>query len=71
MTSTTTSADLDAGRVLPEIEAARRCGLSAVHFARLRKEGIGPRFVQLGIRRVGYRLGDIDAWIEARLQGKP
>lgn len=61
--------DPDAGKVVAEDEAAARCCLSTKHFRRLRSRGEGPRFVQLAERRVGYRRGDIDAWIEARLAG--
>jgi len=53
-------------RVMTEREAARYCSLSVVHFRRLRKSQKGPRFVQLGIRRIGYRVGDLLAWLEKR-----
>ena len=53
-------------RVISEAEAARHCGLSVAHFRRLRKTEKGPRYVQLGIRRVGYRVGDLLAWLEER-----
>lgn len=53
-------------RVVTETEAARYCGLSVVHFRRLRKNEHGPRFVQLGVRRIGYRIGDLLAWLDDR-----
>ena len=56
-------------RVITESEAAALCSLSVVHFRRLRKAGTGPRFVQLGMRRLGYRLRDVEGWIDARLSG--
>jgi predicted DNA-binding transcriptional regulator AlpA len=56
-------------RVIIETEAARYCGLSVVHFRRLRKNEQGPRFVQLGVRRIGYRVGDLLAWLDLRSSG--
>ncbi len=53
-------------RVITETEAARYCGLSVVHFRRLRKNEQGPRFVQLGVRRIGYRVGDLLSWLDRR-----
>lgn len=53
-------------RVITETDAARYCGLSVVHFRRLRKNARGPRFVQLGVRRIGYRIGDLLAWLDDR-----
>ena len=53
-------------RVITEDQAARYCGLSVVHFRRLRKTEKGPRYVQLGVRRIGYRIGDLLAWLEDR-----
>lgn len=53
-------------RVVTESQAAQYCGLSVVHFRRLRKNETGPRFVQLGVRRIGYRIGDLLTWLEDR-----
>jgi|GEM_PF-6387573 len=53
-------------RVITEAEAARYCGLSVAHFRRLRKNLQGPRFVQLSVRRIGYRIGDLLAWLDDR-----
>lgn len=53
-------------RVVTESQAARYCGLSVVHFRRLRKDETGPRFVQLGVRRIGYRIGDLLTWLDDR-----
>ena len=56
-------------RVITETDAARYCGLSVVHFRRLRKNDQGPRFVQLGVRRIGYRVGDLLSWLDDRSSG--
>ncbi|HMU49901.1 MAG TPA: DNA-binding protein [Geminicoccaceae bacterium] len=69
--ATVTIVDPDAGKVITEVEAADRCTLSVVYLRELRRTGRGPRFVQLTERRIGYRRGDVDAFIEARLQDPP
>ena len=52
--------------VLTEDEAARMLRLSARTMQRLRLDGEGPRFVKLTGRRIGYAIGDLQAWIRAR-----
>jgi predicted DNA-binding transcriptional regulator AlpA len=54
-------------RVVSEARAAELAGVSLVHFRRLRRQSKGPRFVRLGERRLGYRLGDVVDWIDKRL----
>lgn len=54
-------------RVVSEGHAAELVGLSLGHFRRLRRQSNGPRFVRLGERRLGYRLGDVFEWIDKRL----
>lgn len=56
-------------RVISESEAARYCCLSLVHFRRLRREQLGPRYVRITQRRIGYRFRDLADWIEQRLCG--
>jgi predicted DNA-binding transcriptional regulator AlpA len=58
---------LEHRRVIDEVRAAELVGLSAVHLRRLRQQGKGPRYVRLGSRRLGYRLGDVFEWVDARL----
>jgi predicted DNA-binding transcriptional regulator AlpA len=58
-------------RVISESEAATYASFSLQHFRRMRREGRGPRYVQLGERRVGYRLCDLKAWVDARLSPEP
>jgi predicted DNA-binding transcriptional regulator AlpA len=52
--------------VLSEKEAARLCGLSLVHFRRLRQAGKAPRAIRLSERRIGYRACEVRAWLDAR-----
>ena len=42
---------------------------SAQHILRLEKQGRFPRRIQIGIRRVGWRLSDIENWLSARERG--
>ncbi len=56
-------------RVVREPEAASYCGLSAITFRRLRKAGTGPRAIALGTRTWGYRLLELDRWLESRATG--
>jgi predicted DNA-binding transcriptional regulator AlpA len=53
-------------RVFRTREAAGYVGLRPSTLEKLRVRGDGPRFVRLGNRSVGYDLGDLDAWLEAR-----
>ena len=53
-------------RVISESQAASYCGLSVVHFRRLRRSQQGRRFVQLSVRRIGYRIGDLLSWLDDR-----
>jgi predicted DNA-binding transcriptional regulator AlpA len=54
-------------RVISEPDAAAYCGLSLVHFRRLRREERGPKHVRLTEKRIGYRLKDVLAWIDERI----
>lgn len=62
-----------ASRVITEAEAARMVGLSVPTLRRMRydekRENRGPRHVRLSERRIGYRLFDLDAWLERRVSG--
>jgi excisionase family DNA binding protein len=33
---------------------------------RWRRDGRGPRFIRVGVRRVAYRRRDVDTWLSAR-----
>lgn len=54
-------------RVLSEPDAAAYCGLSLVHFRRMRRDQKGPKYVRLTEKRVGYRFKDLLVWIEERV----
>lgn len=48
-------------------QAAAYTGLAIATLQRQRTEGTGPKFVKIGKRRVGYRLTDLLAWLDARV----
>ena len=60
------SADSVRRRVVDERTAATLLGVSLVHLRRLRRAHLGPRHVKLGERRIGYKIGDIDDWLDSR-----
>ena len=52
----------------PKRRCARSCPYTPQHLHRLEKAGRFPRRIQLGPNRVGWRLTDIERWIEERAQ---
>lgn len=54
--------------LLTSPQAAALAGLHRVHFARLIREGKGPKFQKAGPRIVLIRRGDLDAWLADRNQ---
>lgn len=53
-------------RVLDEEMAAEFSGVSARTFRRLVKDGAAPKPIALSPRRIGWRLGELAAWIESK-----
>jgi predicted DNA-binding transcriptional regulator AlpA len=53
-------------RLLTEKDLAAWLGLSLPTLQRMRSRGSGPSFVQLSMRRVGYRRPDVEVWLAAR-----
>jgi predicted DNA-binding transcriptional regulator AlpA len=51
-------------RVLRTPDAAAYLGLTASTLEKMRTTGIGPRFVRLGARAVGYDRADLDHFVE-------
>lgn len=51
---------------LDERALSKRLSLSTRTLQRFRVSGVGPQFVRLGARRVGYRESDVQAWSELR-----
>jgi predicted DNA-binding transcriptional regulator AlpA len=55
-------------RVISEFKTAELCSLSIATVRRKRKDGTGPKHVQLSTRRVGYRVSDIEVWLTERAE---
>jgi len=47
-------------------ETAIHLSCSEKTLERMRADGNGPKFVRLGVRRLAYRMADIEAWAAAR-----
>ncbi len=56
-------------RVLTPAEASKLLTISLPVMERMRRAGTGPRFIRLSARRLGYRVDDVRAWMEARAEG--
>ena len=41
------------------------------HILRLEKQGKFPKRIQIGERRVGWYLTDVEAWLAERVRGTP
>jgi predicted DNA-binding transcriptional regulator AlpA len=52
--------------ILSEREVSAWLGLSEPTLFRHRRDGTGPKFIQLSARRVAYRRGAIDEWLKGR-----
>jgi predicted DNA-binding transcriptional regulator AlpA len=55
-------------RVISEHEAAKACGVSIATLRRRVAAGDGPPRIRLSVHRVGYRLRDLRAWLDARIE---
>jgi predicted DNA-binding transcriptional regulator AlpA len=58
-------------RVVDEKAAAKFVGLSHVTLERMRKLGTAPKHIVLSPRRLGYRVCDLLAWLDARASDRP
>jgi predicted DNA-binding transcriptional regulator AlpA len=58
--------NVESNRLLNSNEAARLLGLSLSHFRRLYRVGRLPKPVRIGVRKCGFRQGDLLEAIEAR-----
>jgi predicted DNA-binding transcriptional regulator AlpA len=58
--------DASIQETLSERLVSRWLGLSEPTLFRHRRDGTGPKFIQLSTRRVAYRRGAIEAWLKDR-----
>jgi predicted DNA-binding transcriptional regulator AlpA len=61
--------NLDSVRVVDEPTAIMLTGVSPRTWDRLRARGETPPITKLSARRIGYRLIDLKAWLDARRVG--
>ena len=61
-----TARDLEAQRILRRDEVLRLIGLKKSALYELMAEGHFPRPMKLGERAVGWRAGDVAAWLASR-----
>ena len=56
--------------VLRAPSASAYTGMAVQTLARLRHSGCGPKFIKLGLgkRSIGYRIGDLDDWLDQRVR---
>jgi predicted DNA-binding transcriptional regulator AlpA len=52
--------------LLTEKQLSAWLGVSLPNLQRMRSNGSGPHYVQLGPRRLAYRKSDVEAWLTAR-----
>jgi len=52
---------------LPEVKRLIGLGRSSIY--QMMKDGTFPRSVSLGTRAIGWRAGDVRAWLQARVAG--
>lgn len=53
-------------RIVSKKELRQMVPFTPQHILRMEKQGRFPRRIRLGERRVGWRLTDIEAWLDAR-----
>jgi predicted DNA-binding transcriptional regulator AlpA len=59
------------GELISEAEVARVLGLSLNTVRDMRRAGRGPKFYLIGVRRLGYRLTDVESWLAGRANVMP
>jgi predicted DNA-binding transcriptional regulator AlpA len=60
---------LESVRVLRRHETFKAIGVDERTFDRMEAAGDAPPKTQLSARRIGYRLADVQAWLDARRRG--
>jgi predicted DNA-binding transcriptional regulator AlpA len=59
------------GGFITEAEVACILGLSLNTVRDMRRGGHGPKFYLIGVRRLGYRLADVESWLAGRANVMP
>jgi predicted DNA-binding transcriptional regulator AlpA len=55
-------------RIITQEQAAEVCDLHQATLKRLRAAGKGPPVIRLSEKRIGYRVRDLRAWLDARTE---
>jgi predicted DNA-binding transcriptional regulator AlpA len=55
-------------RIITQEQAAEVCDLHQATLKRLRITGEGPPVIRLSQKRIGYRIRDLRAWLDARTE---
>lgn len=54
------------GGLISERDVARILGLSVGTLRNMRRDGRGPKFYRLGLRKLGYNPADVEDWLATR-----
>jgi predicted DNA-binding transcriptional regulator AlpA len=57
---------LESRRLLDTKQSASVAGYSVAHFRDLVRRGVAPQPVRLSARKLGWRVGDLVAWIDSK-----
>jgi predicted DNA-binding transcriptional regulator AlpA len=58
-------------QVVNEPTALKICNVSPKTWERMRKRGETPPITQISDRRIGYRIADLEKWLDARRVTEP
>lgn len=59
---------MSARKILSTKEAAPYIGVAYSTLCKWRCGGLGPRFVRIGPRRIGYLIEELDRWLASRVR---
>ena len=55
--------------ILSPIDAATALGVTSGTLASWRRKGTGPPYIKLGYHTIGYRVADLETWVQGRRVG--
>lgn len=53
-------------RIIRPKELSEMLGISRTSIWRFERDGVFPKHVQLGMQSIGWRLSEVNAWLEKR-----
>lgn len=54
--------------ILTPLEAAKELSVHVNTLAKIRIAGSGPKFIRLAPHKIGYRMSDLEAFLESRVR---